>query len=179
MMKIITGLLPSGVLPRNDAGVSEQKVTGTCRSDRAVSAVVRDDGGKVILHLPDCGHASRSRFAASLDGIPCGGPYSVELSVGCETVTVCDVLVGEVWILAGQSNMQGSCCMSRTPFHRRLNWTVPCCATIVRTASTNSMSTTGMWWAPCKAQAAQTALQSGTRPAHWHTASSLTVARSS
>ena len=108
MIRILTGLLQSGVLPRNDAGVSEQSVTGTCHSDGTVSAIVRDDGGKIILQLPDCGHASLGKFAVSLDGIPCGGPYSVELSVGCETVTVCDVLVGEVWILAGQSNMQGS-----------------------------------------------------------------------
>ena len=107
-MKILTGLLASGVLPRNDKGVSEQSVTGTCHSDGAVSAIVRDDSGKVVLQLLNCGHALHGKFAASLDGIPCCGPYSVELSVGCETVTVRDVLVGEVWILAGQSNMQGS-----------------------------------------------------------------------
>ncbi|MBO4512836.1 MAG: hypothetical protein J5746_08715 [Victivallales bacterium] len=108
MMKIITGLLPSGVLPRNDAGVSEQNVTGTCRSDGAISAIIRDENEKVILQLPNCGHAAHGKFTANLNGIPCGGPYSVELSNGCEAVTVRDVLVGEVWILAGQSNMQGT-----------------------------------------------------------------------
>lgn len=33
-----------------------------------------------------------------------GGPYSIEVSDG-ETVTINDVLIGEVWLCSGQSNM--------------------------------------------------------------------------
>jgi sialate O-acetylesterase len=35
-----------------------------------------------------------------------GGPYSLEATDGKETATVGDVLVGDVWIFSGQSNMQ-------------------------------------------------------------------------
>lgn len=35
-----------------------------------------------------------------------GGPYSLEATDGKETATVDDVLVGDVWIFSGQSNMQ-------------------------------------------------------------------------
>ncbi len=35
-----------------------------------------------------------------------GGPHSLEASDGKETTTVGDVLVGDVWIFSGQSNMQ-------------------------------------------------------------------------
>ena len=38
---------------------------------------------------------------------PClaGGPYALTVTAGAETVTVQDVLVGEVWVCSGQSNM--------------------------------------------------------------------------
>ena len=53
------------------------------------------------------GTASRGRFKAKLKGLAVGGPYDVELSVDGERICVQDVLVGDVWLLAGQSNMQG------------------------------------------------------------------------
>jgi hypothetical protein len=53
--------------------------------------------------------ATRGRFRCRLAGIPAGGPYEVEIRIkGRKVRTVKDVLVGDVWILAGQSNMQGS-----------------------------------------------------------------------
>ena len=107
-MKIHTGLLPSCVVPRNAANVSELAVTGTCRAAGPVDAAVYAEGADApLLRLPACGAARKGRFTAQLDGIPCGGPYRVELACGTERVAVSDVLVGEVWILAGQSNMQG------------------------------------------------------------------------
>jgi sialate O-acetylesterase len=42
-----------------------------------------------------------------LDPMPAGGPYSMSIK-GKNTVTLEDVLVGEVWICSGQSNMQWS-----------------------------------------------------------------------
>src|SRR4029079_4088733 len=43
--------------------------------------------------------------------IPVGGPYEIEISIGEDTLVSRDILVGDVWIAAGQSNMQG--CGSR------------------------------------------------------------------
>ncbi|MBP5301251.1 MAG: sialate O-acetylesterase [Victivallales bacterium] len=107
-MKIHIGLFPSIVLPRNHENVSEQLVTGTCRAAGDVTAeVYAEDRKRPRMTLRKCGQAARGRFTARLNGIPCGGPYRIELAVGEEVLTVEDVLVGELWILAGQSNMQG------------------------------------------------------------------------
>ncbi len=44
------------------------------------------------------------KWSLKLDPIKAGGPYSLTVA-GSTTVTVSDVLVGEVWIGSGQSNM--------------------------------------------------------------------------
>ncbi len=42
-----------------------------------------------------------------LTGIPTGGPYTLNLTIGEETTVFTDVYVGDVWIVGGQSNMDG------------------------------------------------------------------------
>ena len=54
-------------------------------------------------------------FSTSLKGIPVGGPYDITFSVGNDSVTVKRVSVGDVWLLAGQSNMQGCGNMNEAP----------------------------------------------------------------
>ncbi|WP_435020487.1 sialate O-acetylesterase [Tundrisphaera sp. TA3] len=46
------------------------------------------------------------RWEAVLDPLPAGGPHAVRASVGGATAEAADVLVGDVWIASGQSNMQ-------------------------------------------------------------------------
>ncbi len=41
-----------------------------------------------------------------LDALPVGGPYRFEVVAGEEKITYSNVLVGDVWICSGQSNMQ-------------------------------------------------------------------------
>ncbi len=45
------------------------------------------------------------RFVAVLTDLKAGGPYTLTIS-GKNTVTIKDVLVGEVWVASGQSNME-------------------------------------------------------------------------
>ncbi len=40
-----------------------------------------------------------------LPALPAGGPHSLTVEAGGETLTITDLLVGEVWIASGQSNM--------------------------------------------------------------------------
>ena len=48
-------------------------------------------------------------WTADLGGIPAGGPYRIELRIqGTNAVAQVDnILVGDLWVLAGQSNMEG------------------------------------------------------------------------
>ncbi|TWU07450.1 sialate O-acetylesterase [Stieleria varia] len=45
------------------------------------------------------------RFEVSLPAMPAGGPHELSISSGDQTKTFTDVLIGEVWICSGQSNM--------------------------------------------------------------------------
>jgi len=47
------------------------------------------------------------KWAVKLDALKAGGPDKLTVS-GTNTLTLDDVLVGEVWVGSGQSNMQGS-----------------------------------------------------------------------
>jgi sialate O-acetylesterase len=73
-------------------------------------------GEKVTVTI---GSQSKSTTASSdgdwrvvLDPMPAGGPHSLVVH-GKNTVTFSDVLVGEVWICSGQSNMQWSVASSK------------------------------------------------------------------
>ena len=48
---------------------------------------------------------ANGRWQARIEPPPAGGPYAVKI-IGRQTVELQDVLVGDVWICAGQSNMQ-------------------------------------------------------------------------
>lgn len=59
------------------------------------------------------GRAADGVLHGRLKGLPAGGPYHIALCIVdaagrvLDSLTVRDVLVGDVWILAGQSNMEG------------------------------------------------------------------------
>jgi len=73
-----------------------------------------------------CGRAGGGKFEARLEGLPTGGPYEIRLRVkdaGGRVVdrgAIREVLVGDLWILAGQSNMEGCGILRRgaVPPHR-------------------------------------------------------------
>jgi len=107
-MKITSGLFESGVLQRTADDVSDAPIAGKCKATGPVLARVTRDGAVVAgFDGATIGQAEKGKFSARLAGLPVGGPYLVELRAGSECVTVKDVLVGDVWIVAGQSNAQG------------------------------------------------------------------------
>ena len=75
-------------------GWTEPGVTVTLSGDwpgaGSQTAVAGDDG----------------RFQATLQTGAAGGPYALTARAGASTVTLGDVLLGEVWICSGQSNME-------------------------------------------------------------------------
>lgn len=87
-----------------------------------------DPGQKVTVELADksaTGTAGADgRFDVTLEELSAGGPHSLTIRAG-ETVTFDDVLVGEVWICSGQSNMQWSVNASNDPDLERLSAKFP------------------------------------------------------
>src|SRR3546814_9104247 len=48
----------------------------------------------------------QGRFAATLGALPAGGPYDLIVAAKSGLVTVRDVLIGDVYLCSGQSNME-------------------------------------------------------------------------
>lgn len=113
-MDITTGLFDHMVLQRDANGRAAQTVQGTTDATGTVLATVRSRQG--VAPKADAvavGKARGGAFTARLPALRVGGPYTVELKVlgpdgrKRDGRVVKDVLVGDVWIAAGQSNMQG------------------------------------------------------------------------
>ncbi|MEI6034377.1 MAG: Beta-galactosidase C-terminal domain [Verrucomicrobiae bacterium] len=104
-MKILAGIQPHQVLQRDSHGCATLKVTGRTTERGPVLVAVR--GLRGFAKPRPAGLARAGRFTVSLAGLPVGGPYEIELRCGEDQVTVSNVHVGDVWLLGGQSNMQG------------------------------------------------------------------------
>ncbi|NOR75419.1 MAG: hypothetical protein GQ525_09690, partial [Draconibacterium sp.] len=68
-----------------------------------------EPGGEVIITLNEQQKKTivddDGNWKVSLSPVPAGGPYELVIS-GEETLTIKNVMVGEVWICSGQSNME-------------------------------------------------------------------------
>lgn len=107
-MKIESGLFDHMVLQRGPGESSHATFTGTCSATGTVFAEIRN-GKKLLSARTKVGRAARGRVTGVLKTLPTGGPYEIRLWIqgSDEQFTVHDVLVGDVWIVAGQSNSEG------------------------------------------------------------------------
>lgn len=114
-MQIESGLFDHMVLQRTAANTCHAQLTGSGDRDGTVVAFVTDAEGEPLDDFlnAEVGEIRDGNLTATLQGLPCGGPYEIQLSIATRTgkqldsVVIRDVLVGDVWLLAGQSNMQG------------------------------------------------------------------------
>ena len=92
-MKIVCGLKSGGLLQRDKNDVCLCYFTAEARGEikSTMGEIIQNEGGRYAL-----------------TGIPVGGPYSVTLSDEESSVTFEDMYVGDLWMLAGQSNMEGA-----------------------------------------------------------------------
>jgi len=96
----------------NGRAVIPVELDGDWKDAKSVRAEIRSYSG-------DAGDVRANKDAASLpefvegkfSGVPTGGPYFVSVTVekpgSRESVQVGPIFVGDLWVLAGQSNMQG------------------------------------------------------------------------
>ncbi len=94
-------------LPRvfTDSMVVQQHSTltipGQARPNSTITVTSSWDAKPIVAKAD-----AKGRFSVSLPTPPAGGPYAIVLKDGRNTLTLNDVLVGDVWLCSGQSNMQ-------------------------------------------------------------------------
>ena len=108
-MKVLVGLFDQMVVQRNSKNVSDAFFSGLTEFSGQLFATVYK--GKQVLggfERRQVGQAGDGVFSGTLQGVPAGGPYRVDLTLGDARCVIRDILVGDVWLLAGQSNMCGA-----------------------------------------------------------------------
>ncbi|MEI7436111.1 MAG: sialate O-acetylesterase [bacterium] len=108
-MKVLVGLFDHMVIQRNTKNVSEAFFSGMSDLSGNLFATVYK-GRQVLRGFEQykAGQAGEGIFSGTLKGVPAGGPYRVDLTLGDARCVIRDILVGDVWLLAGQSNMGGA-----------------------------------------------------------------------
>jgi sialate O-acetylesterase len=113
-LEIAAGLVPYRVYQRDASGAADVAFSGTAGAEGAVEARVTGEAGPLAgFDWREVGRAAGGRFEAEIPAVPTGGEYEVEARLRdargevVAQVAVPHVLVGDLWILAGQSNMRG------------------------------------------------------------------------
>jgi len=111
-LTIQEGVVPYQVLPCGADGTAAIAFKGAADGAGRVEARIAGMQ-KIVMGWTPVGEAVDGQWAGVLAGIPAGGPYRVDVRVmdaageTLETASVLEVLAGDLWVLAGQSNMQG------------------------------------------------------------------------
>lgn len=110
-MKLLSGIAEGQVLQRLGKAGATVTLVGETATDGPLSVTIKCAGRAIAgWNRRKIGLSRRGRFSVRLRGIPAGGPYRLEIerTVPSESVAIKSFYVGDVWILAGQSNMEGS-----------------------------------------------------------------------
>ena len=113
-IKLAAGLADYQVLQRDDRGLGTAPISGSAPArlnNRYVEAKVSKDGTEV-LPWSVVGQVRAGKWSGTLSNIPTGGPYQIDLRVSLGqnqivSAPLGNILVGDLWVLAGQSNMEG------------------------------------------------------------------------
>jgi sialate O-acetylesterase len=128
-----SGLHHYQLLQRDANNRASPQLEGTVSSPDARAIEFRVIRRAEVLEGLDwklAGAAAKGTWKAILTGIPAGGPYDVELRTvdgagrTLNTTSVHHILVGDLWVLAGQSNMHGRGALegSATPHEKVVNF---------------------------------------------------------
>jgi sialate O-acetylesterase len=122
-IQVAGGIVDYQVLPRDENDKAAINMVGLCYPGTGViEARLLDRGAPVEgLDWAKAGQAADGKWTAELQNLPVGGPYDLEVRLldnkgkPLALATLREILVGDLWILAGQSNMQGVGKVSELP----------------------------------------------------------------
>lgn len=107
-LRITTGALDDQVFQRDAANRADIGLSGTTDAQGVVEArVVRKHLVVAGLDWSSIGQAASGKWSGVVKAVPAGGPYRIEVRAGGATAALNGILVGDLWVLACQSNMQG------------------------------------------------------------------------
>jgi hypothetical protein len=107
-MNILSGLTNGQVLQRISSRGATVVLHGTSTEDGPVRATLfKANAALKGWKTRPVGKMVRGKFSVKLSSLPVGGPYRLRLEAGKQRVDISPFFVGDVWILAGQSNMEG------------------------------------------------------------------------
>ena len=96
----LSSLLSDGMVLQREA---RNKIWGT-EAEGSVSACVLS--GEAVIFAGEPAPCDGGSFEFLLPPLPAGGPYEIRIADACEVRVIRDVLSGDVFLLAGQSNME-------------------------------------------------------------------------
>ena len=111
-LRITSGIADDQVLQRDERGVAAATILGVAGAPDGRAVELRITRKRFPLEAFDwkpVAMVRQGKWSAAIGGIPTGGPYRLEFRLSGSDVlpAVTGVLVGDLWVLAGQSNMEG------------------------------------------------------------------------
>ncbi len=115
-IKVTSGVAEHQIFQRSAEGRADLKISGTAavkfNAKYVEARVAKKDGSSLpgFDWNPFAERVKAGKWAGEVKGVPVGGPYQVEVRISgtpAATHVVEDVAVGDLWVLGGQSNMEG------------------------------------------------------------------------
>ncbi len=115
-IKITGGAVDHQVFQRSAEGRADLKLAGTAaikfNTKYVEWRVAKKDGSPLSGYdwSPFAERVKAGKWTGDIKGIPVGGPYKVEVRISgtpAASFTADDISVGDLWVLGGQSNMEG------------------------------------------------------------------------
>lgn len=82
-------------------------ISGVANSGEKITVSLGKQKAETITH-------PNGKWDLTLSAMPAGGPYTLNINAPSKTLTYKNVLIGEVWLCSGQSNMAFMLCQSAT-----------------------------------------------------------------